>query len=175
VIHNPERLVCLCEITSPQGLQGEVRVKTFTQRPEDIQSYGPLQDDVGRRYEIEPVRSASNVLVARIKGVSDRDAAEKLRGVRLFIARNRLPNPKEGELYHIDLIGMRVERKNGDLIGTITAVHNYGASDLLDLALAQGGTAMLPFTTEIVPVIDLANRRLVAVPPPSLIEEAKSD
>ena len=172
---DPERLVCLCEITSPQGIGGEVRVKAFTQRPEDIRFYGPLQDDVGRRYEIETARPASNVLVVRLKGVSDRDAAEKLRGVRLYVARNRLPSPKDGELYHIDLIGMRVERKSGDLIGTVTAVHNYGASDLLDLALAQGGTAMLPFTTEIVPVVDLANRRLVAVPPPSLIEEAKSD
>src|SRR6185503_16377887 len=116
--------------------------------------------------EIEAVRPAKDMLVVRLKGVTDRDAAEALKNVRLYVAREKLPPPADDEFYHADLVGLAAMKANGETFGTVKAVHNFGAGDLLEIEPADGGaTMMLPFTEATVPAIDLAGRKLVVAPP----------
>jgi 16S rRNA processing protein RimM len=130
-----------------------------------VTRYGELSADDGRCFEIEAVRSGKDFLVARLKGIRDRAAAEQLRNVDLYIPRDRLPELAEEEYYHADLIGLEVENPDGTALGTITAVHNFGAGDLLEILPAGGrDTVMVPFTSDTVPVIDVAGRRIVLDP-----------
>jgi len=120
---------------APHGVRGEIRLKSYMQDPASIDSYGVLNDSAGRRYELTAVRPLKDdLLVVRVKGVADRDAAQKLTNVQLFIAREKLPAPDEDEFYCRDLIGLRAETPDGLLLGTIVAVPNYGAGDILEVA-----------------------------------------
>jgi 16S rRNA processing protein RimM len=106
------------------------------------------------------------MLVARLKGVPDRDAAERLTNLRLYVSRERLPKPAADEFYHADLVGLTVTRQNGETVGTVKAVHNFGAGDLLEIEPAGGGTTVMwPFDESTVPVVDIANGKIVAEPP----------
>lgn len=158
--------VLIAQIGAAHGVRGEVRLKAFTEDPLSVRRYGPLESEDGtRRFEIEAVRPAKNMLVARLKGVCDRSAAEALTNIRLFAARERLPKPADGEFYHADLVGLAAETASGEVYGTVKAVHNFGAGDLLEIEPAGGGaTMLLPFTDTIVPTIDLAGRRIVVEP-----------
>ena len=138
-----------------------------------VTHYGELSAEDGRLFEIEAVRPAKDFLVARLKGVSDRTQAERLRNTDLFVPRARLPEPAEEEFYHADLVGLAAEDKNGAALGTIVAVHNFGAGDLLEVKLAGGGdTVMVPFTAETAPVIDLVGRRIVLDQPETAEDDA---
>ena len=124
----------LGEIGRPQGLQGEVRIRSFTAEPAAIADYGPLEDEAGMRlFEIESLRVTAKALTARLKGVESRDQAEALTGTRLFVPRSRLPEREEDEWYHSDLIGLAALAPDGATIGTVIAVHNFGAGDLLEI------------------------------------------
>jgi len=159
--------VCIAQIGAAHGVRGEVRLKAFTEDPLSVRRYGPLETEDGRRFEIEAVRpTKDDMLVARLKGISDRDTAERLTNLRLYVARDRLPKPADGEFYHADLIGLAATTADGAPFGTVKAVHNFGAGDLLEIEPAAGGaTVMLPFTEAIVPTIDIAGGRVVIVPP----------
>jgi len=159
--------VCIAQIGAAHGVRGEVRLKAFTEDPLSVRRYGPLETEDGRRFEIEAVRpTKDDMLVARLKGISDRDTAERLTNLRLYVARDRLPKPADGEFYHADLIGLAATTADGAPFGTVKAVHNFGAGDLLEIEPAAGGvTVMLPFTEAIVPTIDIASGRVVIVPP----------
>ena len=158
--------VCIAQIGAAHGVRGEVRLRAFTEDPLSVRRYGPLETEDGRRFEIEAVRPARDMLVARLKGISDRDAAERLTNLRLYVARDRLPKPADGEFYHADLIGLAATTADGAPFGTVKAVHNFGAGDLLEIEPAAGGmTVMLPFTDAAVPTIDLAGGRVVVDPP----------
>jgi len=161
------QLVEVGVITAPHGVRGLVKLKSFTAEPAAIAGYGPLVDAAGRRqFRLAILSDARGQFIARIEGVSDRDAAEGLRGTRLFVARDRLPPPEEAdEFYHADLIGLAAVDATGRTIGTVRAVHDFGAGDLLEIARPDGGTIILPFTRETVPEIDLAAGRLVVVEP----------
>ena len=172
---NDAALICLVEITGPHGLKGEVRVRSFAETPSMLGAYGPLRDKAGRRFKVRSARPASKVLVVRFDGVDDREAAESLKGTKLYVERSRLPEPEPGEFYHADLIGLAVERSGGEPLGTVTAVQNFGAGDLLEVALADGGTELIPFISDYVPDVDLAAGRVVADPPPSVAAEAAND
>jgi 16S rRNA processing protein RimM len=163
----PER-VCVGQIGAAHGLRGEVRLRVFTEDPLAIASYGPLENEDGsRRFDIEAVRQAKDHLVARLSGVADRDAAETLRNVRLYIPRDRLPAPEDADTYyHTDLIGLAVIGADGTELGRITAVHNFGAGDILEIRRGAGrANVLLPFTQRTVPDIDLAGGRVVVDPP----------
>ena len=162
----------LGEIGAAQGLKGEVRLRSYTQDPAAIASYGPLEDESGMRaIEIESVRVTPKALVARIKGVRTREAAEALTGTKLYLPRALLPAREEGEWYHSELIGLAVVDGEGEPIGTVVAVHNFGASDILEVQPASGGaTVLVPFTEETVPEVDIAQGCLVLVPPEGLFE-----
>jgi len=105
------------------------------------------------------------MLVARLRGITDRSAAEALKNLRLYVPRERLPKPAADEFYHADLIGLAVTRQNGEAIGTVKAVHNFGAGDLIEIEPASGATIMLPFDEATVPVVDIANGKIVVEPP----------
>ncbi|PIW31192.1 MAG: 16S rRNA processing protein RimM [Rhodospirillales bacterium CG15_BIG_FIL_POST_REV_8_21_14_020_66_15] len=162
--------VCLGVIVGTRGLKGDLKVKSFAQVPEDIAAYGTLEDESGnRRIELRVTGQAKGVLIARADGVDDRTAADKLKGLRLYVGRDRLPPPDEDEYYHSDLIGLAAEAPQGGL-GTVRQVYDFGAGDVLEIAGGEFGTVMVPFTRACVPVVDLAGGRLVVDPPDGLLE-----
>lgn len=164
-------LVLLGIVGAPHGVRGEVRIKTFTGDPLGIADYGPLSDGKGRHFEITDIRPAKEVVVARLKGVTTREAAEALNGTELFVARDKLSaNEDEDEFLQADLIGCSVVAVDGAVLGTVTAVENYGAGDLLDIETPDGRSVLMPFTKAFAPRIDIAARRIEAEPPLGLFE-----
>jgi 16S rRNA processing protein RimM len=161
------RRVLLGEVGPAHGIRGEVIIKTFTAEPESISSYGDLEDESGdRKFTIHPVRHSSKGLIARIAGVDDRTAAEKLRGMKLYVARGRLPETNTDEFYHSDLIGLRAIEPSGAPIGSITGVHNFGAGDILEVKFdATGTTEFLPFNGEVFPDVNLIDKTILLVMP----------
>jgi 16S rRNA processing protein RimM len=158
--------VCIARIGAAHGTGGQIRLQPFTTRAEDVAAYGPLETSDGRVFEIESLRPGKDFLVARLKGVGDRTAAERLCNTDLYVPRERLPAPEPDEFYHADLIGLRAEDAAGRAIGVVAAVHNFGASDILEIAPETGGdTFMLPFSTAAVPSIEVASGRMVVVLP----------
>ena len=168
--------VCIAQIGAAHGVRGEVRLKAFTEDPLSVARYGALETEDGtQRFEIEAVRPAKDMLVARLKGISDRNAAERLKNLRLYVARERLPKPADDEFYHADLVGLAADSVSGEAVGTVKAVHNFGAGDLLEIEPAAGGdTMMLPFNETVVPVVDIAGRRIVVEPPAETTAEPNS-
>lgn len=158
----------MAQIGAAHGIRGEVRLWSFTQDPLAIVDYGPLQSEDGsRQFEIETVRPAKDHLVARLAGVDDRNAAEALTNVKLYVSRDVLPPVEDDETYyHADLIGLTAVGADGAALGTVTAVHNFGAGDVIEIRPTGGGEALLvPFTDAAVPTIDIAAGRIVVVPP----------
>ena len=155
--------ICVGQIGAAHGVRGEVRIKPFTADPLALKSYGPLESEDGaRRFEVLSLRPAKEVVVARLKGVDDRNAAEALRNLRLYVPRERLPAPDEEEFCHADLLGLAVVAPDGRALGSVVAVPNFGAGDLLEIAPAAGGASVfVPFTRAAVPEIDVAGGRVV--------------
>jgi len=162
----PADLVRLGTIVGPHGVRGAVRVKCFTEDPMDIDAYGPLCDAGARRHlELRVLGPAKAGVLAKVAGVTDRDAAEALRGFDLHVPRAALPPVEDPEeFYHADLVGLAVEQADGTMLGRIVAVQDFGAGPLLEVR-GDAGELLLPFTREVVPVIDLAAGRVQAVPP----------
>ena len=164
--------VRVARIGAAHGVRGEVKLWPFTQDPLGVADYGPLETENGtQRFEIETLRAAKDHLVVRLKGVADRNAAEALRNLELFVARDKLPPiDEEDTWYYADLVGMAAVSPEGVPLGSVTAVHNFGAGDLLEIATTAGGEPLLlPFTELAVPDIDMASRRITVVLP-TLIE-----
>jgi 16S rRNA processing protein RimM len=159
-------------IVAAHGVQGQVKIKCFTAEPAGIAAYGELTDETGsRRFRLKVVGLTRGGVVAKLAGVGDRNAAEALKGVRLHVARSALPGPAADEFYHADLIGLRVERADGTLLGRVVALHDFGAGDLLEVAAAGKASVVLPFTRAVVPVVDLAGGRLVVEPPAEVVAD----
>ena len=159
--------VCIAKFGAAHGVRGEIRLWPFTEDPLAVASYGPLETRDGKQqFEIAATRAAKDHLVARIKGVETRDAAEKLNGIELYVAREKLPATEDDEFYHADLIGLAAVSEDGASLGRIIAVHNFGAGDIIEIAPDNGGeTRLLPFSNAVVPTVDLENRRAIIVPP----------
>jgi 16S rRNA processing protein RimM len=169
----PGRLVCVGVVTGAHGVTGAVRIKSFTARPEDVAAYGPLADESGtRRLELRLVGATKGVLICRLAGVADRNQAEALRGLRLYLPRAALPPTGEEEYYHADLIGLDATLADGTPIGRVRAVHDFGAGDTLEITRTDAPPVMVPFTRAVVPQIDLAAGRLMVDPPPGLFDDA---
>jgi len=165
-----DRKVCIAVITGPHGVRGQVRVKSFTEEPDGVMAYGPVTDVAGaRQFRLKPAGVSRGQMLARIDGVTDRNAAEALRGVELYVDRDRLPQPEEDEFYYADLIGLQAVDEAGNEIGSVRAMQNFGAGDLIEIAVAGGRVELYPFTREVVPVIDLDAGRVVVVPPPEIL------
>lgn len=161
------RMVCLGVVTAPHGVRGAVRIRPFTARPEDLVAYGHLYDASGQRsFVIRLEGRIRAALIARIDGVDDRAAAERLRGLELFVPRQVLPEPDPEEYYHADLIGLMAETVAEDgsgrtdaMLGPVTAVEEYGAGPVLEIA-GSDGPLLVPFTRAVIPWIDVAAGRI---------------
>lgn len=165
-----EDRICLGQIAGAFGVQGEVRLKSYCAEPTAIADYGPLTTEDGTRsYKITLTRPVAGGLGARLSGVRTRDEAEALKGTTLWAERARLPHLPDDEFYHADLIGLEARDPGGAVLGRVTAVHNHGAGDILELARAGGkGSLMVPFTLAAVPTVDLASGRVVVDLPDGL-------
>ena len=166
--------MCVGVITGPQGVQGLVRIKSFTEFPEDIAGYGPIEDEAGRRrFELRLVGTAKGVVIGRLSGIEDRNQAEALRGLRLYLPRSALPQTGPDEYYHTDLIGLEAVLRNGTPVGRVRAIHDFGAGDTLEVARPDAQPIMVPFTHAIVPVVEPQEGRLVLDPPPGLLDDGE--
>lgn len=154
--------ICVARIGAAHGVRGEVKLWPFTEDPMAVIDYGPLSSkDGARQFEVVRARVAKDHLVAVLKGVATREDAERVNGIELYIARDKLPATEAGEYYHADLIGLRAIDAKGDAIGKVLAVHNFGAGDIIEIAPPQGPTLLLPFTDAVVPTVDLADGHVV--------------
>ena len=163
-------LICVGALAGSFGVRGEVRLKSFCTLPEEIEAYCPLTDEHGNRsFSLILTRAIKGGYAARLVGVDTKEQADALKGLRLFAPRDRLPKLPDDEFYHADLIGLAVFDTGGAQLGTVKSVQNHGAADLLEL---QGpglkATVLLPFTLDVVPTVDLTQRRIVADPPEGL-------
>lgn len=171
-----DTLILLGVIGAAHGVRGEVRIRSHTADPLAIGDYGPLVDKAGREFRINDVRPAKEVVVARLEGVGTREAAEALTGTELFVPRTRLPAAEdEDEFLHADLLGCAVLGPDGAELGTVTAVENYGAGDMLEIRTPDGRSVLMPFTKAFAPRIDIAARRIEAAPPAGLFEDGDDD
>ena len=168
-------LVLMGRFGAPHGVRGEIRLQSFTGDPQAIADYGPLTDKIGQRFfvllHLRP--QGKDMLVARLKGVDDRESAQALNGVELYLARDKLPAPDPDEFYLADLEGLRAETASGAVIGCVIAVRNFGAGDILEIAPVAGGeTLMFPFTKAVAPIVDLKGGRIVVAPPEESEDES---
>jgi 16S rRNA processing protein RimM len=154
--------ICVARIGAAHGVRGEVKLWTFTEDPLAVKHYGPLATkDGARQFEVTQARAAKGHLVATLKGIATREDAERLNGLELYIAREKLPATDEDEYYHADLIGLAAVTPANEPLGRVIAIHNFGAGDIIEIAPANGATMLLPFTNAVVPSVDLAGGRVV--------------
>jgi 16S rRNA processing protein RimM len=154
--------VLLGVVAAAHGIKGEVKVKTFTESPQALGAYGPVTTEQGRTLEIVQLRPTKrDEAVVRFAGLSDRNAAEELRGAQLSVPRAALPPPEDGAFYHADLVGLRAEDRSGSVLGKVLGVHNFGAGDVLEIEFTAGGTEFVAFADPHVPVVDVAGGRIV--------------
>ena len=166
--------VCVARIGAPHGVRGAVKLWTFTEDPLAVQRYGPLATkDGARRFEVTHVREAKGHLVATLQGVVTREQAERLNGLELYVAREKLPVTEADEYYHADLIGLAAVDSAEQAIGRVVAIHNFGAGDIIEIAPSTGATILLPFTNAVVPVVDIAGGRVVIELPAEIEGEEK--
>jgi 16S rRNA processing protein RimM len=163
--------ICVAAIAGAFGVRGEVRLKSFTADPEAIADYAPLMtEDGSRSFDVTVTGTVKNGLTVRLSGIDTKEAADALRGLRLFVPRDRLPALPDDEFYHADLIGLEVVDTGGTILGRVKAVLNHGAGDILEIhGPGMKSTVLLPFTLEAVPTVDLAAGRIVADPPEGLL------
>ena len=168
----PRDLVSVGAITGAHGVKGEVKLRSFTQVPDAIASYSPLETRAGSRIEIVKLRTQTNGFIAVLKGVTDRDQAEALKGTELLVPRQRLPRPEAAEVYLDDLVGLAVWRKDGSKLGEVVAAPNYGAGDLLDVKVeGRPDTVLIPFAPGFVVSTDLAGRKIIVDLPEGFLDE----
>ena len=154
--------ICVARIGAAHGVRGAVKLWTFTEDPLAVKAYGPLvTKDGARQFEVTHAREAKGHLVAALKGIATREEAERLNGVELYIARDKLPATDENEYYHADLIGLDAVNAANEPLGRVIAIHNFGAGDIIEIAPAHGATMLLPFTNAVVPSVDLAGGRVI--------------
>jgi len=154
--------ICVARIGAAHGVRGAVKLWTFTEDPLAVTAYGPLvTKDGARQFEVTSAREAKGHLVAMLKGIATREEAERLNGIELYVAREKLPDTDEDEYYHADLIGLAAVNAADEPLGRVIAIHNFGAGDIIEIAPPSGSTMLLPFTNAVVPTVDVAGGRVV--------------
>ena len=155
--------ICLGAIVGVHGVRGEVKVKSFTEYAEDIDQYGPVENEAGtRKFEIKVVGHSKDLLRVKIKGLDDRNEALALKGTGFYVSKDVLPELEEEEFYHADLIGLDVKTEASEVVGEVVGVYNFGAGDMLEIKLKEDGKSeMLPFTKEYVPTINIKDGYII--------------
>jgi len=164
--------ILLGVVAAPHGVRGQVRIRSFTEDPMAIATYGPLSDETGRKmYRVEALSAVKGAVLARIEGVADRTAAEALRGLRLYVERSALPATAEREWYEADLIGLSAVGRDGRDWGKVLAFHDFGAGLTMEISggEASRSSLMLPFTDEAVPEIDVDGGKVLVDPPAGVL------
>lgn len=158
--------VCVGVVIGAHGIRGAVRIKSFTEDPAAIAAYGPVEDEAGqRRFRLTLLGTIKGGVTARLDGVADRNTAEALKGVRLMVPRSALPEPEDEDAFYVrDLVGLTAEKPDGSLLGRVTAVFDFGAGDIVEIA-GTDGSILVPFTRAAVPLVDIGAGRLVVDPP----------
>lgn len=165
------RRVLMGRVLGAHGIKGAVRVLSYAAVPEDIASYGPLEDESGgRKFSLSVLGQVRGAVLVEVEGIRDRDAAAALKGTKLYVQRSALPAPAEGEFYWDDLVGLRAELMDGSMLGEVVAVHDYGGGPSLEVKRQGAAAVMVPFTHRAVPVVDLEAGRVVVDPPEGLFE-----
>lgn len=159
-------------VGKPHGVRGCAHVHSYAEDPAALAGL-PLSDDTGRtfrlRWQSADVAEIAEIVDGKRVRLADRNAAEKLVNVRLYVERDRLPEPAEDEFYLADLIGLEAVAPDGRPLGRVDAVHDYGAGASLEI-----GALLLPFTRACVPQVDLAGGRLTVVPPAEIAGDAEA-
>jgi 16S rRNA processing protein RimM len=159
--------ILMGRIGAAHGIKGEVRIQSFTEDPLALAGYGEMTTDrPGLTVTIEAARTTTNVLIARLKGIADRNAAEGLNGVELYIERSKLPQiADDDDFYLADLVGLAARLGDGTALGQVLAVPNYGAGDILEIGGPGLETRLIPFTRAAVPEVHVADGYIVVDPP----------
>ncbi len=168
--------ICVGAIAGAFGVRGEARIKSFCAEPEAIAGYGPLTtEDGARQFTLSITRAVKGGFAARLTGIATREAAEALKGTRLYAPRDKLPALPADEFYHADLIGLTVLDTGGAEIGRVRAIHDHGAGDMLEVTGPGGDMVLIPFTRATVPTVDLDRGRIVADPPEGTLNRGEPD
>jgi 16S rRNA processing protein RimM len=168
--------ICIARIGAAHGVRGAVKLWTFTEDPLAVMQYGSLATkDGARSFEVANAREAKGHLVAMLKGIATREDAERLNGIELYVAREKLPATDDDEYYHADLIGLTAVNAANEPLGRVIAIHNFGAGDIIEIAPPHGATMLLPFTNAMVPSVDLAAGRLVIELPAEIEGDTPAD
>ena len=168
--------ICIARIGAAHGVRGAVKLWTFTEDPLAVRAYGPLMTkDGARSFEVASAREAKGHLVATLKGVGSREDAERLNGIELYVAREKLPATDQDEYYHADLIGLAAVTSANAPLGRVVAIHNFGAGDIIEIAPPHGPTMLLPFTNAVVPTVDLAGGSVVIELPDEIEGDTADD
>jgi len=164
--------LCVGIVTGPHGIRGAVRVKSFTADPADLGAYGPVSDETGtRHFAVRVVGMMKGVVLAELGGIADRNAAEALKGLHLYVDRAQLPEADAEEFYHADLLGLQARLADGTALGSVTGLYDFGAGESVEITGARGEVTMVPFTKAAIPAIDLAGGTLTIDPPTGLFDK----
>lgn len=164
-------LICMAEIVGVHGVKGMIKLKVFSDNPDDLPDYAPLRDETGKEYKFLTFNPHQNIYLASFEEIKDRTQAEKLRGTRLYVSRERLPQINdEDTYYHVDLIGLAAKDADGGAIGKIINIANFGAGDLLEIKPLKGASYYVPFTKAVVPHVDIAKKEATVIVPPGLLD-----
>jgi 16S rRNA processing protein RimM len=155
-----DKRIALAAVAGAHGVKGEVRLKLFSERAESLAAHEKLYVG-GTARRLLTIRDGGKTAVARFEGIDNRSAAEALRGSLVEVDRSALPPLEEGEYYHADLIGLPCVDRDGQAVGTVLAIENYGAGDLLEIELEDGKRSLIPFRPGIA---DLEGGRIVVDP-----------
>ena len=168
--------ICVARIGAAHGVRGAVKLWTFTEDPFAVKEYGPLSTkDGARHFELASAREAKDHLVVTFKGVATRNDAERLNGIELYIARDKLPDTEDDEYYHADLIGLDAVTTADEPLGRVIAIHNFGAGDIIEIAPPSGTTILLPFSNAVVPTVDISGGRVVIELPQEIEGDQRGD
>jgi len=171
-----DKQICVGTVTGPHGLKGDVKIKSFTENPRDVAAFGPVTNKSGKQtFNVSVISANQKGLVAELSGVRGREAAEAIRGLDLYIPRDLLPELDKSEFYYSDLIGLRVEDINGEVVGVVILIDNYGAGEIMEVNLKDGRMEMFQMSQEVVPEIDLKNGRIVVNPPTEVFVDENQD
>ena len=161
-----DALTCVAIIVGAHGVHGAVKVKSFTQNPEDFSIYGPLLGADGKVI-LTPKnpRPINKAFTMRSPEIKTREQAMSLKGTQLFVPRSVLPEPEEDEFYFADLVGLEVKSTDGKRIGSVKEVHDFGAGVMLEIlpvkSAENAASFFHPFTKVAVPKVDLAAGRVI--------------
>jgi 16S rRNA processing protein RimM len=162
----------MAEIVGVHGVKGMLKLKVFGDDPEKLMDYQPLCDASGKKkFSFLTFHQHQNIYLVTLEGVSDRTAAEKLRGTKLYVPRDVLPQIKDKDTYyHVDLVGLTARGADGAIIGKIIQVANFGAGDLLEIKPLQGASYYVPFTKAVVPDVNIETREATIIVPHGLLD-----